>query len=149
MKPFKVAAGLLVIYCFMHTAGGMLSQESLGPDSDRVFEQMKLVHFDFNGSASSWYGFWFGFGLMFSAFLVMSAFVAWKLDGVSRESWPEVSFVAWALVATHAVCTVLAFRYFFAGPGTFGVLISALLALGAVRKSRATGSGAPLSATPA
>lgn len=137
MKPFKIAAGLLVLYGFLHTAGGMLSQESMGPDADRVFEQMKAVHFNFNGADATWYGFWFGFGIMVSAFLFMSAVMAWKLEGVTREAWPQVSLVAWSLFATHVVCAALSFRYFFVGPGVFGVLISALLAFGAVRKARA------------
>lgn len=137
MKPFKIAAGLLVIYCFMHTAGGMLSQKSMGPDSDRVFEQMKAVHFDFNGSDSTWYGFWFGFGIQASVFLVLSAIIAWRLEGVTREAWPQVSVIAWALFAAQAICTVLSFKYFFVGPGAFGVLISALLAYGSMRKTKA------------
>jgi hypothetical protein len=137
MKPFKIAAGLLVLYGFLHTAGGMLSQESMGPESDRVFEQMKLVHFAFNGSDATWYGFWFGFGLMASAFLFMSAVMAWKLEGVSREAWSQVNVIAWSLVAAHVFCTAISFRYFFVAPGVFGVLISALMAFGIVRKAQA------------
>jgi hypothetical protein len=44
----------------------MLSQKSLGPESDAVFSSMKAVHFNFNGASCTWYGFWFGFGLMAS-----------------------------------------------------------------------------------
>lgn len=135
MKPFKIAAALLLVYCLMHTVGGMLVQDSMGADSDAVFASMKSVHFSFNGSDSTWYGFWFGFGLMVSAFLLMSGVIAWKLDGVTAEAWPQVSFVAWSLCAAHAVAMVLGWKYFFAGPGVFGLLITALLAWGAVRKN--------------
>lgn len=38
------------------------------------------------------------------------------------------------LVASQVANTVLAWKYFFAGPGVFGVLISLLLTLGILRK---------------
>jgi hypothetical protein len=136
VTPFRIAAGLLAVFCALHTAGGMLSQKSMGPSSDAVFAAMKSVHFDFNGSDSTWYGFWFGFGLMASAFLAMSAFVAWRLERVRAEAWPDVSAIAWALTAAQAVTAFLSWKYFFAGPGVFATLATVLLAVGIVRKQR-------------
>jgi hypothetical protein len=136
LKPFRIASALLLVFCVMHTLGGMLTQRSLGAASDEVFESMKRVHFVFNGADTTWYGFWFGFGLTVSAFLALSALIAWKLDAVSPESWSQVSSIAWALVASHLFNTVLAWKYFFAGPGVFGVLISGLLLKGTLQKRR-------------
>jgi hypothetical protein len=45
-----------------------------------------------------------------------------------------VSVIAWALFAAHVCNTLIAWVYFFAGPGLFGILITVLLAVGAVRK---------------
>jgi hypothetical protein len=135
--PFKSATYLLVLFCIAHTAGGMLSEESLGSEADAVFAQMKAVQFAFNGSPASWYGFWFGFGLTASVFLLLSAFVSWQLDKVPSEAWPSVAPIAWSLVAAQAVNTYLGYRYFFLGPAIFGVCITSLLAYGAYRKSRA------------
>jgi hypothetical protein len=137
LKPFRIASALLLVFCVMHTLGGMLAQKSLGAASDAVFESMKRVHFVFNGADATWYGFWFGLGLTVSAFLALSAFIAWKLDAVTADSWPQVSSIAWALVASHIFNTVLAWKYFFAGPGVFGVLISGLLVVGTLQKRRA------------
>ena len=134
LTPFRVASALLWIFCVMHTLGGMLTRKSLGPASDAVFEAMKHVHFTFNGADVTWYGFWFGFGLTVSAFLALSALMAWKLETVSPEAWPQVSSIAWALVLTHLFNTVLSWQYFFAGPGVFGVLISGLLVAGSLQK---------------
>src|SRR5262245_4308687 len=75
LRPFRIATYLLVIFCALHTGGGMLAQKSLGPAADTVFAAMKAVHFDFNGSDCTWYGFWFGFGLTASVFLLFSAAV--------------------------------------------------------------------------
>jgi hypothetical protein len=136
VTPFRVASGLLVVFCVMHTLGGMLAQKSLGADSDAVFSAMKRVHFGFNGADSTWYGFWFGFGLTVSAFLLLSAVMAWIFERIPRESWHHVSIVAWALIVSHAINTVLAWKYFFAGPGVFGILITGLLITGTIRKQR-------------
>jgi hypothetical protein len=136
LAPFRVASVLLVIFCVMHTAGGMLAQKSLGAESDAVFAAMKRVHFEFNGADSTWYGFWFGFGLTASVFLLLSAIVAWQLERVPASDWPRVSVIAWSLCASQAVNTVLAWKYFFAGPGVFGIVITVLIAVGAVMKGR-------------
>ena len=136
ITAFRSASVLLFIFCLMHTGGGMLAQKSLGPASDAVFEAMKRTHFDFNGADCTWYGFWFGFGLTASIFLLLSAIVAWELERVPSELWPRLQVIAWAFVVSHVANTVLAWKYFFAGPGVFGVLISLLLVVGTVRKSR-------------
>jgi prolipoprotein diacylglyceryltransferase len=141
ITPFRIAAVLLFVFCVMHTGGGMLAQKSLGPASDAVFEAMKRVHFDFNGADCTWYGFWFGFGLTASIFLLLSALVAWELERVPSELWSRLGLVPWAFVAAHVGNTVLAWKYFFAGPGVFGALISLLLAVGTLRKSRRAASG--------
>lgn len=137
LSAFRAASVLLVVFCLLHTAGGMLAQQSLGPASDGVFEEMKRVHFVFNGADSTWYGFWFGFGLTVSAFLLLSAALAWQLDRVPAAEWQRVSFIAWALIASHVFNTVIAWKYFFAGPGVFGTAITVLLTFGALRKRRA------------
>jgi hypothetical protein len=136
ITAFRSASILLIIFCLMHTGGGMLAQKSLGPASDAVFDAMKSVHFNFNGADCTWYGFWFGFGLTASIFLLLSALVAWELGRVPNELWPRLTLISWAFVVSHVANTVLAWKYFFAGPGVFGTIISLLLAAGTLRKSR-------------
>ncbi|HET7540506.1 MAG TPA: hypothetical protein VFK05_11565 [Polyangiaceae bacterium] len=136
ITAFRSASVLLFIFCLMHTGGGMLAQKSLGPAADIVFDGMKSVHFDFNGADCTWYGFWFGFGLTASIFLLLSSIVAWQFERVPSELWPHLQIIAWAFVLSHVANTVLAWKYFFAGPGVFGIVISLLLAFGTWRKSR-------------
>ncbi len=136
VTAFRSASVLLFIFCVMHTAGGMLAQKSLGPASDTVFDAMKSVHFDFNGADSTWYGFWFGFGLTASIFLLLSSIVAWQFERVPNELWPSLQIISWAFVVSHAANTVLSWKYFFAGPGVFGIVITLLLTVGTLRKSR-------------
>jgi hypothetical protein len=137
LHPFRLAAVLLVIFCAGHTAGGMLAQKSLGPEADRVFEQMKAVHFDFNGADSTWYGFWFAFGLTVSVFLLLSAIASWRFARLEPKHWHVVAPIAWTLVASHAANAVLSWRYFFPGAATIATLVTLLLAFGSWRAGRA------------
>jgi hypothetical protein len=134
LSPYRIATYLLVLFFVGHTGGGMLSQKSLGPPSDAVFASMKAVHFTFNGADCTWYGFWFGFGLVVSVFLLLSAIVAWQLDKVAPAQWSAVSVIAWAFCAAHLVNAALSWKYFFAGPGTIGTAVALLLGIGAWRK---------------
>jgi hypothetical protein len=143
LSPYRIAAYLLVLFCAGHTAGGMLSQQSFGPESDAVFASMKAVHFSLNGASVTWYGFWFGFGLMVSVFLLFSALVAWQLDKVEPANWPAVAVIAWTLVASHVCNAVLSWTYFFAGPGVLATVIAVLLGAGAWRKGRTLAMRAP------
>jgi hypothetical protein len=141
LTPYRIATYLLVLFFAGHTGGGMLAQKSLGPASDAVFAAMKSVHFTFNGADSTWYGFWFGFGIMASVFLAFSAVVSWQLDKVAPANWPAVSLIAWALVVAQASNAVISWAYFFAGPGIFATLVTVLSAIGAARKQRAAKAG--------
>ena len=134
LSSYRMASVLLVLFFAGHTAGGMLSQKSIGPGADAVFKAMKTVQFNFNGATCTWYGFWFGFGLMVSVFLLFSAITAWQLDKVPPESWPVVSTIAWALVASYVCTAVLSWAYFFAGPGLLATAVTLLLGAGAFRK---------------
>jgi hypothetical protein len=134
---FRVAAALAVLFCAGHTVGGMLQQKSLGAASDVVFAAMKATHFDFNGADCTWYGFWFGFGITVSVFLLLVAAVSLTLDRVRPEAWPQVQPLAWALIVAMIANGLVAWRYFFIGPTLFSVAIVALLIVGTVRKGRA------------
>lgn len=140
--PYKIATYLLLLFFTGHTFGGMLSQRSMGPESDQVFEAMKSVHFSFNGADSTWYGFWFGFGLMASAYLLLTAFITWWLDRVPPREFRLFAPIAWGLAAAQGATAVLSTLYFFAGPATFGTVITVLLAVGTVRKSRLANASA-------
>src|SRR5690348_1438501 len=102
LTPFRLATYLLILLSIGHTAGGMFGEQSMGTQADAVFAQMKAVHFNLNGSDATWYGFWFGFGLVCSVFLWLSAFVSWRLDGIERGAWRQVEPIAWAFVVANA-----------------------------------------------
>jgi hypothetical protein len=136
LTPYRLAAYLLTFFCVGHTVGGMLVQKSLGPAADAVFGAMKTVVFDFEGARCSYYGFWFGFGLMVSVFLLLSAIVAWQLDKTDASSWRITAPIAWALFVAHLANAVICWAYFFTGAGILSTLAALLLGLGALRGGR-------------
>jgi hypothetical protein len=131
---YRVAVFVLLMFCTGHTIGGMLQQKSMGPEADTVFDSMKAVEFKFKGATCTWYGFWFGFGLTASIFLLLSATIAWQLDTVPPEQWHLTSIIAWGLVAAHLANTILTWAYFFTGAGLLSTGVTMLLAAGAWRK---------------
>jgi hypothetical protein len=139
--PYRLATYVLLPFFVGHTFGGLFPK-SLGPEADAVFASMKAVHFTFNGGDCTWYGMWFGFGLMASLFQLLSMVMAWTLGNVKPIHWPSVAPIAWALFAAHVCGAVLGFRYFFAGPGILSTVIAALVGLGAFMKTRAVRAAA-------
>lgn len=137
VTPYKLAGGVLLLFCAAHTLGGMLGRQSLGAEADQVFAAMQAVRFDFQGAESTWYGFWFGFGLMLSVFLAFSALAAGCLDAVRPEHWPSVSALAWLLCASHVGIAALTWAYFFPLAGVFATAATVLLGVGALGKQRA------------
>jgi hypothetical protein len=136
LSPFRIAAGLLVVFCTLHTAGGMLSNRSRGSAADDVLSIMKNVHFTFMGADCTYYGFYLGFGLMVSAFLLFAAIVAWQLGGMGAGDRVRTAPIAWGLFACLVLTAVLSWAYFFPGPGVISSVIALLLGVGCVRERR-------------
>ena len=135
LSPYRLATYLLVLFCLGHTIGGMLLQQSLGLAADAVFLSMKTIHFTFNGSETSWYNFWFCFGLIASVFLLFSAVTAWTLAGVGPGEWKKVRPIAWALFVAHVANAALTWIYCFAAAGVLAAIIALLLGIGLMRAS--------------
>jgi hypothetical protein len=136
LSPYRIACYLSVLFCVAHTIGALLTEPSFGMPAHAVFELMKSVKFDCDGASCTWYGFWFGFGITVSLFLLVSAIIAWQLDKVTPENWPVVSVIAWALFAVHVINVAICWKYFFVAAGVSQTLIAIFLGIGALRKQR-------------
>jgi hypothetical protein len=134
---YRISTYLLLLFCFGHTVGGLLSNKSLGPQADAVLASMKSVHFNFNGADCTWYGFHLGFGLMVSVFLLFCAFITWYLGGLGPDESRACLPIAWALVASQILTAVLSWSYFFAGPATLSTLVAILVAIQSFRQQSA------------
>jgi hypothetical protein len=136
VNTYRVAAGLLVVFATMHTLGGLFGPHRFGAEPEAVFSAMKAVQFQTRGATCSWYGFWMGFGLVTTVFLLVSAAVAWHLGGMDPGDRRKVAPIGWALFAGQVAMAALSWAYFFPPPGVTATLVAALVGLGCVRDLR-------------
>ncbi|HEX4458558.1 MAG TPA: hypothetical protein VIA18_11345 [Polyangia bacterium] len=137
LAPYRLATYLLVFFAIAHTAGGMFGQRAEGGQAEAVFHAMKAVKFPMMGATCSWYGYWLGFGLMVTAFLLFSAVLTWNLAGLTRAQRQPLAPLTWALCATFVASAVIGWAYFFAPPAVTSTLIAILVGLESVRDARA------------
>lgn len=86
---------------------------------------MSGVHFQLMGINCSYGGFYIGFGLLFTAYLLFSAFLAWHLSGLARKNPQTIGVLGWSLFTVQVANLALSWIYFFPAP----VAVSALAAL--------------------
>jgi hypothetical protein len=129
---YRIAAGLLIFFALAHTAG-MQSSKSSSPQASLVRRAMEDVHFNNMGSSNTYFGYYRGFGLSLSAYLLFAAFVAWHLGGLARRNTAAVGGLGWALFAVQTVLFVLCCLYFFAAPIIVSGLIVVCLGIAAAR----------------
>ena len=124
---YRVAAVLLVLFAAGHTVGFLgfkpASAEALG-----VRDAMESVQFDFKGSMYTYGRFYRGFGLMVTAYLLFSAFLAWHLSGLAALRPQSIGALGWAFVAVQLACLVLSLKYFFPLPALISAVVVACLA---------------------
>jgi hypothetical protein len=121
---YRIASGLLVVFAASHTSGLLTFDES-SSEVRGVREAMDHVHFQLMGSNCSYGGFYFGFGLLLTAYLLFSAFLAWHLGGLARRNPQAIGALAWSLFTVQVVNLALSWTYFFPAP----VAMSALVAI--------------------
>jgi hypothetical protein len=108
---YRVAAVLFLLFAAGHTAG-FLTFRPTAADAIAVLDGMNRVRFDVGGTSDSWMGFYKGFGLLVSVYLLFSALLAWRL-GSAREAEANIArTVGWMLSAVQLVNIGLCLRYF-------------------------------------
>jgi hypothetical protein len=129
MKPtllYRIASGLLVVFAASHTYG-LLGFKASSPEVRGVREAMNDVHFQLMGTNCSYGGFYIGFGLLFTAYLLFSAFLAWHLGGLARKNPETIGALGWSLFTVQVVNLVLSWMYFFPAPAAVSALAAVCL----------------------
>jgi hypothetical protein len=126
---FRIASILLVLFALGHTLGFRKTAPDWGVDS--LLASLRQIHFNAQGFDRTYYDFYEGFGFFVSVFLLFAAVVAWQLGGLSREVLARIPLITWSLVVCFAAVTLLSWKYFFAVPVVFSVLITTCFLLAA------------------
>ncbi len=142
MKPsllYRMAAVLYVLLATAHTVG-FLRFVPPTPEGIAVRDAMFNTHFALHGGTFSYGGFYNGFGLSCSIYMLFAAFLAWHLGSLAKRDPAAIGalgalgFVFCVMqVAQLVVCLV----YFFTAPIVFAAVIALVLALAAWRSRAA------------
>ncbi|KAK9234318.1 hypothetical protein V1525DRAFT_413453 [Lipomyces kononenkoae] len=129
LTPLHISTYVLLVFASGHTLGLCLPHDYT-PAANAVLASMKTVHFDFNGSDCTFYGFYTGFGLMVTVFMLFSAFLTWLLAEAKASDRAVLKPIAWALLLAYLPMTGLSWMYFFVFPGVFSTVITGLIGWG-------------------
>jgi hypothetical protein len=120
---YRIAAVLLILFAAGHTVG-FLKFKPPTADGVAVRDAMNQVHFQVRGRDYTYGGFYTGFGLFNSAFLVFAALLAWHLGNLAASSPQAIGAVGWWLCLVMAASLALCWAYF----NMIAVAFSAVLA---------------------
>jgi hypothetical protein len=129
----------MVPYAFLHAMGTVFATPKFGPESDAVASTMKAVHVVAQGADCTWYGWFRGFGVLVTLFMILSAAFAWRLAGAAAAQRRSFAPVTWTLILSWAVASAIAWVYFFPVPVAFSCVITGLLLFGCLRDGRRGG----------
>ncbi|HEY4131287.1 MAG TPA: hypothetical protein VGM50_11760 [Gemmatimonadaceae bacterium] len=124
---YRIAAVLLLLFAVGHTMGfvGFVPTTAEGA---AVHDAMVNVHFPIGKSEFTYQGFYLGFGLFVTAYLLFAAVLAWQLGDLASTAPHIVRSIGWMLLAVQAASLVLSCIYFFAVPIAFSAVVVVCLA---------------------
>jgi hypothetical protein len=132
MKPslwFRIAAVLLFFFVLGHTAG-FLSFRPSTAEGRAVWNAMNSVHFRVGSGSFSYGGFYVGFGLFCTAYLLFSAVLAWQIGSLTNKAPEVVGPLGWSLFALQLASLVLSWIYFSLPPAIFSAASAVCIGVG-------------------
>lgn len=123
---YRISSVLFIVFAFSHTLG-LLSSRQPSPEVAAVRAAMNSVHWRFMGADITYGGIYLGFGLLLTASLLLSAFLARHLGWLARTNPQAIGGLGWAFFAFAMANLALSWIYFFAGPIVASALITACL----------------------
>ncbi len=123
---YRTAAVLLVLFALGHTFG-FLHFKPPTQEGVAVHNAMNNVTFQVRGATLSYGGFYVGFGLFVTAYLLFGAFLAWYLAGLAGKAPRVASTLGWGLFAVQIASAALSWIYFAGAPTAFSSVLAACL----------------------
>jgi hypothetical protein len=117
--------GLSAAFAVGHTLGFRQSDPQWGVDA--LLTSMRAIHFDVQGFNRTYWDFYVGFGFLVSVFLVLAAVLAWQLGSFRAEILASMRLLTWAFAFCFIVVAFLSWRFFFAVPIVFSIVIAVCL----------------------
>jgi hypothetical protein len=124
---YRIAAVIFVLMALGHTFG-FLRFKPPTPAGIEVRDAMERVQFQADGQTFSYGGFYRGFGLSITAYLLFFAVLAWQLGTLSAARTAGIATIAWSLVVMQVSALALCFLYFPIAPTILSALLTICLA---------------------
>lgn len=122
---YRIASGLLVLYAAGHTLGFRRVEPGWGVDT--FINGLRTTRFTIQGAQRTYWGFYVGFGLFCSVFLLFGAVLAWQLGSLPQATLAAMPIATWGFAIAYAVATIVTWRYFFVAPTVFSILVTLCL----------------------
>jgi hypothetical protein len=119
---YRIASVLLILFAVGHTIG-FLKFKPPTPEALAVRDAMYDVHFQIKGKNLSYGGFYNGFGLFATAYLLFATFLAWHLGGLAVEHPQAIGVLGWVFFALQVASLGLSWIYFLLPPVVLSGLI--------------------------
>jgi len=126
---YRIAAALLLLFAMGHTLGFRQSDPQWGADA--LLGSMRSIHFDVQGFNRTYWDFFEAAGFTVGVFYLFAAILAWQLSSLPAATWALLRGTAWAFALCFAAITVVSWRYLFAMPVAFSIVITLCLSAGA------------------
>lgn len=131
----RIAAVITLLYFAGHTAG-MPWTPFTDPEAVPVLDAMKNQSFEAKGFKGTYWDFYFGFGVIISAFLLAQAVVLWQVGSLAKTDAIRVRPIVASFLVAFIVNAALAWKYFFAVPAVMAAVIALCLAIALVLAGR-------------
>ena len=123
----RIAAILALIQGAAHCALHIGYTPKHGPLEEALVTRMKAESFAFGGFERTYWGFYFGYGLMVVVTCLVQAAALWCVARLCGSRPRDVAPLIGLYCLAYAAHAVLAWHYFFAMPVVFDLLIAAAL----------------------
>src|SRR3982751_543892 len=122
---YRIAAVLLLLFAVGHTLGFRESDPSWGVDALRG--SMRSIHFDVQGFNRTYWDLFVAAGFSVGVLYLFAALFALQLGGLPAATLAVMRATTWAFALCFAAITVVSWRYLFAIPIAFSILITLCL----------------------
>ena len=119
---YRIAAILFLLFATGHTIGFLKFVPST-PEGRAVLDAMNNVHLQ-PGAAYSYGGFYKGFGLFVTLYMLFAAFVAWHLGELARKLPSAAGSLPWTFFGLQLIGLALSWKYFSTPPVVFSALVA-------------------------
>jgi hypothetical protein len=128
---YRISAVLLVLYAAGHTVGFRQVDPRWGVDA--LVTGLRTTTFVVQGAQRTYWDFYVGFGFFVTVLLLFAAVLAWQLGALPPATLATMPIIRWGFAIAFLVATITTWRYFFAAPVVFSILITACLLFAAWR----------------